>query len=104
MPETGRYDMETFNGLEYLIEHKKLPECWKHKKLQKNLLVNICKFNKTRWSINQRCFKQLYKSNEIVFKKGMKVISNISNNLVSKSQFYYIVDIIGKKITITNIL
>jgi hypothetical protein len=96
MPETGRYDKETFMVLKYLIEKGKIHPSLRGKKIKGELLINICKFNNTRRWINNKCHKFVYgdeKGLDMFNHKRLKIISNYSDDYVSKSQFYYIVEL-----------
>ena len=112
VPNFGRFKMDifddnmtTFDHIQYLIKHKQFHPSLKDKKIKDDLLVNICKFNNSRWTINARCHTQLYGKNDKNFLKvGLKVISNYSDDVVNRSQFYYVIDIKDNFYTISNTL
>ena len=96
----ARYDNELKEVLDYLLEHKKLPESLNNEnhKIDKTIKVNVMKNNK----LNEKINKQFIKNNWTV---GMKVVCNVNDkkNNLWNSKFYWIKSISGKKIQVIDI-
>jgi hypothetical protein len=50
-----RYDAKTYEALNYFIQHKKLPDCMKGRKLLSRCDTNISYLNSTRHKVNGQC-------------------------------------------------
>ena len=124
IPDCGRYDLPLYYTLCFLKKYQRLPTpieveeqltplVRKDKKYQNfegkyqqydhNILWSVCLFNKTRWRECDRIMQGVrqqtkFKIYDDYFFKNLKVIATVNiKNIIYRSRFYYIVNIIEKK-------
>jgi hypothetical protein len=99
----GRFDKPLFEFLTYFDKHQRIPSYLSYKRLMKKPSTSsICKTNLVRWSVIDEIYKDLICDKvEKYFFKGLRVISNINDKIIFRSRFYYIVDVQGSSIALS---
>ena len=92
----GRYCKNLYTALKCLKETGRLHPFLKTKKIDENLNVNITKLNETKDTINTKFM------DGNPFYNGLKIIATKNfNKLIFNSRFYYVVDVKGDKVSVT---
>ena len=92
----ARYDKDLHDVLEYLKQHKRLPNTIKSKKIKNDLETNISKTNPKRKEVNAQFHKGYYVGHKVISNK------NIKTKGVYNSRIYHIHDIQNNKVALRN--